>query len=172
MKLRNRVATGALAALIVLAAPTASAVERKGFVIGFGLGVGHTRAEGSNTAVGSSFHIGGMLGPKTAVLLDGSSVTDSVEGTSVGIGVSGIAVQRWLNDRVWVKAGIGSGVLLALGNGESESENLGFGISTGIGYEVVQKKKFALDLQGRFTTSSKDGTRVNNYIALVGFNWY
>ncbi len=173
MKLKNRVATGALAALIVLAAPTASAVERKGFVIGFGAGVGQSRVEGSgNTAFGSSFSIGGMVGQKTALLLDATSVTDSEEDILVGIGVSGVAAQRWLTDRVWVKAGIGSGVLFASGNGESEQENLGFGISTGIGYEVVQKKKFTLDLQGRFTTSSKDGVRVNNYIGLVGFNWY
>ena len=169
----NRVVTGAFAAVVVLATTSAEAVERKGFVIGFGAGLGHSRAEGEgNTSLGSSFHIGGMLGSKTALLLDAAAVTDSEDGFTAGFGVSGLSIQRWLNERAWVKAGIGKGVAFLSGEGESEFEDAGFGIQAGTGYELVQKTKFTLDLQARFTTSKKNDTRINNYMLLLGVNWW
>jgi hypothetical protein len=173
MRFWSRVVTGAFAACVVLVTPNAGAVERKGFVIGFGAGPGHSRVEGEgNTAVGSSFHIGGMLGSKTALLLDGAAVSDSEEGFTAGFGVSGVAVQRWVHERAWVKAGIGSGFAFVSGKGESDTEDAGFGIQAGAGYELVQKTKFTLDLQARFTTSSKNDVRINNYMMLLGVNWW
>lgn len=89
MKPRNRVATLAFAACVAFPASPAEAVDRKGFVIGLGAGIGHTRIEGeSNTAVGSDFHIGGMLGDKTALLLEGYGVTDSEEGITTNPSVA------------------------------------------------------------------------------------
>jgi hypothetical protein len=166
-----------LVAGVLLASPAAHAVERKGFVIGFGAGLGQTRVEGeSNTGFASEFHIGGMIGPRTALLLDGSMVADSEEAfgetLTVGIGVGAIAVQHWVHDRIWVKGGIGQGSVFVSGGGESEFEEAGLGFLAGAGYEIVQKEKFTLDLQGRFTTSSKDDVRFNNVSAVLGVNWW
>lgn len=157
----------------MLGAPDALAVERTGFVIGIGAGVGQSRIEGeSNTALGTDFHIGGMLGYKTALLLEGYAVTDSEEGVTLSLGVSTLAVQRWVSDKVWVKAGVGSGFVFVSGDGESASERYGLGLLGAAGYELVQRQKFTLDLQGRFSTMSREGVRVNNVGANIGFNWW
>lgn len=170
---RHCFASFIVTALMVAVGGRADAIERRGFVIGFGAGVGHTRVEGeSNTAIGTNFHVGGMLGSRTALLLDGYGVTDSEDDVTVSIGVSAIAVQRFVGNRGWLKFGLGSGYAFASGDGRSEWEDAGFGILAGAGYELVQKNKFTLDLQGRFSTSSKDSVRVNNFGIGLGFNWW
>jgi len=171
----QRIFAAAIAFTVVVsvAAGSAEAVERKGFVIGFGAGGGQTRIEGeSNTALGSDFHIGAMLGDKTALLLESYGVTDSEEGITVSLGVAGVAVQRWLGDKAWLKAGIGQGFAYASGDRESELKSHGFGILGAAGYELVQKTHFTLDLQGRYSTSSKDDLRINNFGVNLGFNWW
>lgn len=153
----------------------AGAVERKGFVIGLGGGVGETRTEnGSNTAIASEFHIGGMLGPRTALLVESSAITDREEDFTFGIGVVALAVQHWFNEKGWAKGGVGSGFVFVSGQGESEWEDAGLGFLAAVGYEALQRDKFTLDLQGRFTTSSgvKEGVRVNNFSAAIGVNWW
>ena len=91
---------------------------------------------------------------------------------TLSIGLGALAVQHWVQDKLWVKAGIGSGASYVTGDGESESEDLGFGFLFGAGYEFVQKGNFTMDLQVRFTTSSKEGVRFNNLSAVVALNWW
>jgi hypothetical protein len=173
MQPRSFVAGVIFAAGVLGPARSADAVERKGFVIGLGAGFGQTRIEGeSNTGIGANFHVGGMLGEKTALLLEAYGVGDQEEDDSATFGVSGVAVQRFLGDKAWVKAGLGQGFVNVSSNGHSETESHGLGILGAVGYELVQKTKFTLDLQGRFSTSSKDGVRVNNFGVNVGVNWW
>ena len=168
--------TGLVAAAL-LAAPAAHAVERKGFVIGFGAGPGQSRVNGeSNTAVAAEIHFGGMVGPRTAIVIDSSAVTDSEnlfdENLTFGLGVNAIAIQHWVHDRVWIKGGIGEGYAFASGAGESDFASAGLGFLAGAGYELVQKRKFTLDLQGRFTASRKDELKIQNASAVLGVNWW
>jgi hypothetical protein len=86
------------------------------------------------------------------------------------LGVAGVAVQRWLGDKAWLKAGIGQGFAYASGDRESEFKSHGFGILGGRGFtSSCRRTHFTLDLQGRYSTSSKDGLRINNFGVNLGF---
>jgi hypothetical protein len=152
----------------------ASAIERKGFIFGLGVGGGKITCDGCESLSGPAveIHLGGMLTDKMALVFDGSGVSREEDGVTLTSVVAGAALQYWVSPRVWVKGGIGSGQVRASGNDIDVSSERGLGFLGGIGVEVVQKKRFAIDLQARFTTAKIEGERTNNVFALVGFNFY
>jgi hypothetical protein len=77
-----------------------------------------------------------------------------------------------VSKRVWIKGGVGGGVLQARVDKISVTSDVGLAFIGGIGVDLLQKQKFAIDLQARFTTASIEGDRYNNFFALVGFNFY
>jgi len=149
----------------------ASAVERKGFIAGIGIGGGKITCSDCESKSGTAvaLHLGGMLTEKVALVLGLSVVsTDDNDLTS---SVASAAVQYFVSPKVWVKGGIAS-VLLEVNGKGSYASNTGGGFQGGLGVEVVQKKRFAIDLQVRFTTAKIEGERTNNVMALLGFNLY
>ncbi len=152
----------------------ASAIERKGFIFGLGVGGGKITCDGCESLSGLAveIHLGGMLTEKLALVGDSSGASKEEGGVTLQSVVAGPALQYWLSPRVWVKGGVGAGVLTAYGGGVNEVSDPGLGFLGGIGVEVLQKKRFAIDLQARFTTAKIEGERTNNVFALVGFNFY
>ena len=42
----------------------------------------------------------------------------------------------------------------------------------GAGVELLQKRKFVLDLQGRVTTTKFEFESIHMFLVSLGFNWY
>ena len=152
----------------------ASAIERTVFIIGLGAGGGSMSCDGcaGTSGIAVQFHVGGMLTEKIALVLDSSGVTRDEDGATLSSVVAGPAVQFFVSPRVWIKGGVGGGLLQASYENVSVTSDAGLGFMGGLGVEVLQKKKFAIDLQFRFTTASIEGERNNSFFGLVGFNFY
>jgi len=163
-----------MAMVLTLGARDAAAIERKGFIIGFGVGGGQMTCDGCESLSGPAveIHLGGMVNEKLALVWDSSGVVREEDGVTLSSAVAGPAVQYWVSPRVWVKGGVGAGRLVAAVNNVTSSSDWGLGFMGGLGVEALQKKKFAIDLQFRFTTASIEGERTNNFFGLVGFNFY
>jgi hypothetical protein len=167
---------GVLATALALMATArdAGAIERKGFIIGLGIGGGQITCDGCESLSGPAFalHLGGMINEKVALVWDSSGVVKEEDGVTLSSAVVGPAVQYWASPRVWVKGGAGAGRLVASSGKVTSSSEWGLGFLGGVGVEAVQKKKFTIDLQARFTTAKIEGERTNNFFALIGFNFY
>ena len=150
----------------------ASAIERKGFIIGFGVGRGKMTCKdcASRTGPFASIHIGGMITEKLALVMDYSEVSRTTDSDAFS-SVAGPALQYWVSPRVWVEGGVG-GSHRSSGQSLYRGSKAGLAFLAGVGVDVVQKGRFAIDLQARFTTARVEGVRANNFMALVGLNLY
>jgi hypothetical protein len=165
---------GLMVMMLGLAARDASAVERKGFTAGFGIGGGQITCDGCESLSGPAFalHLGGMINEKLSIVWDSSGVVREEDGVTLSSAVVGPAAQYWVSPRVWLKAGAGGGRLVVVSGNSTTSSEWGFGILGGVGIEALQKKKFTIDLQFRFTTAKIEGERTSNFFGLVGFNFH
>jgi len=145
-------------------------IDRKGFVIGFSVGGGSASCATCETkgAAALSFHLGGMLTPRVALLYDTAAVNFTDHGYAYQPTVSTVALQYFTSDRVWVKGGVGLGSLWV--DNHSGSSHLGLLAAAGV--ELAQKRRFAMDLSGRFTVIHTSGSDVRSVSAQLGFNWY
>jgi hypothetical protein len=164
-------------------------VEREGFIIGLSVGVGalHYPSGGSfictytyydanctqtdteystKIGIGGGFHLGAMISKRVALIFDGTAVSTSSDGALVSA-VDTAALQYWMNDKTWVKGGVGIG--LVADEGASES---GFGMMAAVGTELKQKGRYAMDLSARFATVGLESGRVTQLSVQLGFNWY
>ena len=164
----------AMALAFLATARDAGAIERKGFIFGLGLGGGQITCDGCKSLNGGAagLHLGGMVNEKLAIVLDSSGVVKQEEDVTLSSAVLGPAVQYWVSPRVWIKGGVGGGRLIASIDKVTTSSEWGLGFMGGLGVEALQKKKFTIDLQFRFTTASIEGERTSNFFGLVGFNFY
>jgi len=168
-----------------------SQIERKGFVIGFGVGAGVINITNSipedpfeDTQGGIVFpnlKIGWMLNERLAILISSHGLIYNIDGKDRSFDALAPTVQFWFNDRIWIN---GSIIGLAIdapaiyedGFGD-EAWNFGHSVSLSSGYEIVQTKKFSLDLQ---TNLSMGRTNLDNEVNRdgvilsfgLGFNWY
>jgi hypothetical protein len=160
--------------------PEPPGIHRSGLVIGFSLGAGTigcsdcTNSDSLN-GVAVDLHIGGMLSPNVALMFDGSAVVHSLEGggTLTHV-VDTLAVQVWVNERLWLKGGLGIGQL-SVSDNESSSmvrSDTRAAAMLALGVELLQGRSSALDLQLRgAATSFSDATLTNGSI-LIGYSWY
>jgi len=85
-----------------------------------------------------------------------------------------------VKDRWWINAGAGLAMDFPAfyeDNIEDEDWNFGGAVSFSTGYELVQKKKFALDLQTQLQMgwSNLENDKDRDVVVLsigLGFNWY
>ena len=167
-----RVALGSVA-LLALAVPVCAqdsqAITREGFLIGFAVGFGASYPCDTCPSGAGSFHVGAMAGPRVAVLADISAVGgggDSVGDGSRGLGVLALGARFWPAERFWLQGGIGISAPLD-DEFDTVSDRSWAGIA-GAGFEVVQKGRFAMDVQLRGAFA--DGRQS---VALgIGFGWH
>jgi hypothetical protein len=157
-------------------------VARHGFLIGFTIGAGIEACPPCDAHEGFSagLHIGMLLNDRLAVIL-GTSVLSYGESvhldhysllTTTTSAIRALSVRYWVQTRVWVEGGLGAS---EMGRGLATSNVPGefaLGLTAASGVEVIQKGKFALDLQGRFWTARFDGGHYGFVSANVGLNWY
>jgi hypothetical protein len=166
-------------------------VERKGFVIGLGAGLNvfgvQDRGPGATldyTSGGISLpnlKLGLMVSPRTALLLQMPGSVYQTEGRDRSFEAVIPTVQHWLGNRFWVSGGVGLDVdlpdLCDLHEQDHGRINLGYALSIGAGFELVQRKNYAFDIHTRVqygnTYLENNTERSSTAISLgVGFNWY
>ena len=137
-----------IAAALMTMSRDASAIERKGLIVGGGVGGGSMSCDGcdSTSGIAAQFHIGGMLTEKVALVLDGSGITRDEDGGTLTSAVSAAAVQYFVSPRVWIKGGVGVGVLQASFDKLSVTSDPGLGFMGGVGVDLLQKQKFTIEL--------------------------
>ncbi len=169
--------------------PPPRGVYRSGLVYGFSLGVGGLSLADCGDVCGAvgmaEFHLGGMIGPRLALMGDFWEGVRYFSDLNLGTGetfhgIYTLALQYWLTDQLWVKGGLGVGRIQI--NSDISAfpvdDESGFGFMLAAGIEVVQSYNFALDLQLRYgnvaysSVSSGGAGDANTFGVLVGFNWY
>ena len=165
-------------------------IERKGFVLGFGIGGGVISISDSDQEEpfdeaqgGGSFpnlKLGWMINERLAIFGLYSGMGYEYEDKDRSFDALMPSVQYWVKDRWWVNAGAGLAMdFPAIYEDKIKDEDWNFGgaVAFSTGYELAQKKNFALDLQTQLLMgwssmeNSKDREVVMFSIGL-GFNWY
>lgn len=155
-------------------------VVRDGFVIGFSLGAGVLTNDNcvdcdSLEGVAGEFHVGWMLTPQLALLLEGYGVSHTDEFNTLSQTMGAIAAQYWLTPKFWLKGGLGSGHMSLTNNRgvEIATSEEGAGIMLAAGYEVFQTHSLAVDLSLRTAAVSyEESDTVTQTAATIGVNWY
>lgn len=157
---------------------------------GMGIGVGGMHDDGSRItdcdncsnapALELDGHIGGMIGPRFALLFEGQLNARTVHSNSYGDSttlsqtVGMLAGQFWLTPQLWIKGGLGIAGLQADSRYVTTDYGTGGAIMGAIGFELMSARYFALDLQGRIIEGTYNSGNDNITAANIGlgFNWY
>ena len=164
-------------------------IERKGFVFGMGISAGVFSISDSDQEVafdkaqGSlslpNIKLGWMVNDRLAILGSFPGMIYELEGKDRSFSAFVPSVQYWFKDRWWVNGGIGlayDGPALYEGL-KGEDWNFGCAVTASTGFELVQKKRYALDIQTQLhlasTSLGNDGHREGVAFTVgIGFNWY
>ena len=162
-------------------------IERKGFVIGLGLGAG-VLSLNSNDTLNVSFSktlpnikVGYMVNKRLALLALLPGANYKYDGKDRGFEGFIIAGQYWIKGNLWVLCGTGLTFDAPAFYTVKDPKTAGFytgipAFSFATGYEVWHKGRFALDLQYRIflgkSNLPNNGQRegISNMF-IVGFNW-
>lgn len=155
---------------------------------GLGGGLGYMRDDtGSITcstcdfnplAVEGDFHIGGMLSPRLALMLEGQINFQQIDastfdGQFLTQGALMFAAQFWLLPQLWIKGGIGGANLHVDQGVFTDDIGNGGALMGAIGVELFSARNFALELQGRLIEGLyRDDYHVTSGTIGVGINWY
>jgi hypothetical protein len=157
--------------------PRRYGMYREGLVIGGAIGGGGIEGNCAIGYCGGAFagelHIGGMLNPRMAMLLDIWGNFRQVDGTNIDFSQTFWtgALRFWPTDMLWLQGGLGISHVQVSDSVGPYSDDTALGLMLGAGVEVLQVGNMALDLQFRagfgFYNPSLD-----NYAFLVGLSWY
>jgi len=159
-------------------------VERDGFFIGFGLGLGSLGAENEDereSALSGYLKLGGavndrvLLGAET----NGWTKTESEEGLDVTLTLSSLLAVAYFypnpSSGLFLKGGLGwtrlEGEVSVAGIAVSESEN-GTALTLGIGFDHGLGGRFALTPFANLIYSDFEGGTTNLLQAGIGVSWY
>jgi hypothetical protein len=162
--------------------------ERKGFIVGLGIGAGTltlNKNDSSHTSFSTTIpniKFGYMLNKRLAllVMLPGSNY--KYIGKDRGFEGFILSAQYWAKDNWWVLGGTGITFDAPAFYTVKDPKTAGFytgipAFSFATGYEVWKKGRFALDLQYRIymgqsqLPNNQVRTGVSNML-IIGFNWY
>ena len=162
--------------------------DRRGLTLGASMGVGTMDAEcldcqGNPLAGAFSMHIGAMVSPRLALVVDISGSfqqLDELATVTVGQYMAVLAGQYWVTPKLWIKGGIGaSHVSLTYDDGfgpVDEPVADGGALMGAIGYEIVTGPRFAIDLQARMGVGTYEvasgSETLQSGIVGVGFSWF
>lgn len=165
-------------------------IDRQGFIFGFGVGGGVISISDSNAEVefdeaqgGGNFpnlKLGWMLNDRLAIVGVYSGMGYDFQEKDRTFDAIMPCVQYWLQGRWWVNAGAGLAMDFPAfyeDNIEDEEWNYGGAVTFSTGYELWQKKNFALDLQTQLQMGWADlDNDVNREVVVLsiglGFTWY
>ncbi|HTE52225.1 MAG TPA: hypothetical protein VK698_15340 [Kofleriaceae bacterium] len=165
---------------------------RRGFTLGFGVGLGAMDSGDSNLtecfdcnydpiALAFDFHLGAMINPQLAIMgevfwhaqnIDADGFNWLSQSMLLG------AIQFWVTPQLWLKGGIGVASLdTHYDDGYDYADDTidtGIAVLGAVGYEVLSAPWFSIDLQARLASGSYEGIdeQVSVGTVGVGFNWY
>lgn len=160
--------------------------EKQGFLFGVGVGGGvllekDTGIDMENYGKYSflNLKLGWMIAPKTAICLHIPSGGHKEKGKTRAFEAVLATSQHWFSERIWGMAGLGLAMNMPPFYETEEDDPkfyFGLALSTGLGYELLQKGRFALDIQTRCLYGNYDIETVKRqstaFDILIGFNWY
>lgn len=176
--------------LSLYAQQSQTTIERKGLLIGIGLGAGAISIDDSSSGehfdegqFGFSFpdlKIGYFLNQRTAILLNTTGMIYKYGDYDRSFEALMPSVQYWVGDRWWVNAGAGLGADMPafydVEDGINDDYNFGFSVGLATGYEVYRHNNFAMDVKAQTflgCINVADGNRnLTGFSIGVGFNWY
>jgi hypothetical protein len=136
-----------LAVVLLLASSGDAAAQRKGFIIGGGLGPGLTFGDYDTKFGGTTdFKIGAMVGQSLQVYYRNTvNFTDSSAGYDLeGAGVGGLGVTYQFACKYRVNGVVGFSSRIGISGGDWSTDN-GFGLGAGVGYEFADLWIVSLD---------------------------
>jgi len=168
---------------------TDNSIERKGFVFSIGASAGVVSISDSDQEVAfekvqgginlPNLKLGWMLNERLAILGTFPGVIYELEGKDRSFSAFIPSVQYWFKDKWWVNGGIGLAVdgPALYEKLDGEDWNFGCAVTASTGYEIVQKKRYALDIQTQLHLAQTflDGNGHRDGVAFtvgIGFNWY
>lgn len=124
-------------------------------------------------------HIGGVLNPRLALMLElqlnSQFVDHSIDGdVFLTQGAAMFAAQFWVLPMLWVKGGIGFASLQVNDDYFTDEIGTGGAVMGAVGIELLSARNFALELQGRLINGSYNSLNDNITSGTVGLgiNWY
>jgi hypothetical protein len=152
---------------------------RYGLTIGGAIGPGSMAVncdgcdEDAVGALSLSGHIGAMVTPRLGLMGDFWGTWHFTGDFTIEHAINTLAVQYWILPIVWIKGGLGLGVVRVNYDGFIEAESdLGFAFLAAAGVELVSAPRFSLDLQLRGGATGFDGGSVGSGALMIGINWY
>lgn len=166
--------------------PPPLGVNRDGWFLGGSVGLGNMTTTTADTADDQDLgifavngHFGAMVTPKMALTVEvGADIHEYDQRdyyrTSLVLGYIGIAAKYWATPKLWLKGGLTKAKSTLTSDGEIWQEAEGAGFIGAVGYEIVQRHTWTVDLQFRITAASydDDATDSSSTALQVGFNWY
>lgn len=166
-------------------------LERRGFVIGLGLGAGmiDIQDHGTETAFAATpgvlslpnLKIGFMLSERTALLATFPGAIYEYEGRDRSFEAFLPTIQHWVGKRWWINGGAGLAMdfpaFYDMKGLEDPQVHVGYALVAAAGFELVQGRRFALDVQTRVQygrVNLGDSAYREGCVATVGLgvNWY
>lgn len=157
------------------------AAVRSGWNFGVGVGGGEISCSGPGcddvTEAGSlNLQVGKMLRPRLRAVADLWGMAHSEEDFTVNQTLLTAGIQFWIINRLWLRGGVGiatAGFTYDGNLGSTEDERHStIGLAGGIGFEVLSRRTFALDVELRGGTGFYDDKRAHNGAFNIGLTWY
>ncbi|HEY8145384.1 MAG TPA: outer membrane beta-barrel protein [Kofleriaceae bacterium] len=154
---------------------------RRGWNVGVGLGGGEISCSGPGcddvTEAGSlNLQLGKMLRPRLRAVLDLWGMAHKEEDFTVNQTLLTAGVQIWIINRLWLRGGVGIATAGFSYEGDlddtEDERHSTIGLAGGIGFEVLSRRTFALDLELRGGTGFYDDKRAHNGAFNIGVTWY
>lgn len=194
LRLSLRLCICASAVLLAAAAPARAQAEqpgqyyvapeatvRSGWNVGFGVGGGHISCEGDGcedvTEAGSlDLHVGYMLRPRLRAFGEIWAMAHKEDDVTISHTIVTGGLQYWILNRLWVKGGIGFANARFVYDGvfadvDTQTENV-LAVAGAIGFEVLSRRTFAIDVALRGGTGFYDEIQAHNAALTADFTWY
>lgn len=160
--------------------------EKQGFLIGAGIGGGALLAKDTGIDMKNygkysllNLKLGWMITPRTAICLHVPSGGHTENGETRAFEAVLVTGQHWFSKKIWGTAGLGLAMdMPPFYDTDNDDPEFYFGtaLSAGMGYEILQKESFVLEIQARCLHGNYDVEAVERqsvaFDILVGVNRY
>ena len=129
------------------------------------------------TEAGSlNLQVGTMLRPRLRAVLDLWGMAHKEEDFAVNQTLLTAGLQIWVINRLWLRGGVGIATAGFNYDGDladtDDERHSTVGLAGGIGFEILSRRSFALDLELRGGTGFYDDKRAHNGAFNIGVTWY
>jgi hypothetical protein len=155
----------------IAAAQEPSVYHRAGHVA-WGFSVGVQRTAYADAPVQNTheldLHLGGMWSDATALLFElQADDLDTTRPRALDQTLVMVAALAWLAPRWWVKGGVGSARVK-----NQVMTDHGLALKAALGFEVLSRPSFAIELEGHLSGGLYDGYRISAGTLGLGLGWY